>query len=261
VCNQNTTASTEICDGLDNNCNGSTDENNPGGGQSCSTGQQGICNAGTTSCSSGGLVCNQNNSPTSELCDGLDNNCNGSVDENNPEGGAGCNTGQQGVCQFGTLQCISSSLSCVANNTPSADVCGDMLDNDCNGFVDDGCGGCSGGTFDCDSSSSNGCECTFGTGCCSNSCQTQHDAGFGGHYYDCVAQGTYNSTQALEACEAEDGVGNCVVTTCGGFGVVCSTGADNCRCWNYNGSAQGYAFDGNGKQCWCTTAPGPNPWN
>ena len=31
---------TEVCDGLDNNCNGTADEGNPGGGAACQSGRQ-----------------------------------------------------------------------------------------------------------------------------------------------------------------------------------------------------------------------------
>ncbi|MFO0759131.1 MAG: MopE-related protein [Byssovorax sp.] len=71
----------ELCNGADDNCNGSNDEGNPGGGMACATGQPGVCAAGLTACVGGGLVCNQSLQPTAEICDGKDNNCNGSVDE------------------------------------------------------------------------------------------------------------------------------------------------------------------------------------
>jgi cysteine-rich repeat protein len=129
--------STEVCNGLDDNCNGVVDENNPGGGSTCNTGLPGICNLGTTVCQSGVLVCVQNVQPTAEVCDGLDNNCNGQVDEGNPGGGGACNTGQPGVCAAGTLICQSGALVCVRNVNPSPEVC-NGLDDNCDGIVDNG---------------------------------------------------------------------------------------------------------------------------
>jgi hypothetical protein len=70
----------EICNGADENCNGVIDDGNPGGGLACSTGQSGVCAAGTTACTSGAIVCNRNVGPSAEVCDGLDNDCDGVVD-------------------------------------------------------------------------------------------------------------------------------------------------------------------------------------
>ena len=71
----------ELCNGIDDNCNGQIDEGNPGGGVACNTGEPGICAAGTTLCSAGLIACNPNQEPAPEVCNGLDDNCDGTVDE------------------------------------------------------------------------------------------------------------------------------------------------------------------------------------
>lgn len=93
-----------------------------------------------------------------ELCNRRDDNCNGQLDDapfvdvENP-GTLGqtfdCDTGQQGLCRPGGMQCLFSAASsqfesvCVARAQATTDVCNDALDNDCSGTADDrpGCRG------------------------------------------------------------------------------------------------------------------------
>ncbi len=136
-CVGDVTPLTEVCDGLDNDCNGSVDEGNPGGGGACTTGNLGVCAAGVYDCVNGGLSCTQLLSPSTESCDGLDNDCNGSVDEGDPGGGALCQTGQLGVCAAGTMTCQNGGLQCLPDVPASSEIC-DGLDNNCDGTADEG---------------------------------------------------------------------------------------------------------------------------
>ena len=96
--------SEEVCDGDDNDCDGEVDEDAPGAGDTCATGLPGPCADGVTACEAGEIVCVQVTSPSAELCDGIDNDCNGQSDEGNPGAGGACNTGLSGICSTGCIR-------------------------------------------------------------------------------------------------------------------------------------------------------------
>ncbi|HEX6241847.1 MAG TPA: MopE-related protein, partial [Polyangiales bacterium] len=73
----------ELCDGVDNDCDPTTPDGNaePTRGQTCDGADTDTCSEGTVQCSGGALACNDDSGDASEVCDGLDNDCDGSVDE------------------------------------------------------------------------------------------------------------------------------------------------------------------------------------
>lgn len=81
----------EICDGLDNNCNGTSDEGfecKAGDTRACYDGLSGtagvgICRSGTQACNNcqWDATCQGQVLPQQERCDGKDDNCNNKVDE------------------------------------------------------------------------------------------------------------------------------------------------------------------------------------
>lgn len=128
----------EVCDGVDNDCDGQTDEADPLIGTACDGPDSDLCYEGTLACVSGSLACTDNTGDSIELCDGVDNDCDGATDE-------GFNTGQScsagiGICQTsGVYACSGDGTTTVCNaipGPPSDEIC-NGLDDDCDGLTDE----------------------------------------------------------------------------------------------------------------------------
>ncbi len=145
-CQGGTKPTPEVCDGTDNNCNNQTDEAlGPPVGVACGS-DVGECKKGTNICDNGTIKCNGGQGPITELCNGKDDDCDGTIDNGIPLGGA-CNATYdtnaypgdrtKGECKPGVTACDGNGGQiCNGGVGPSPEVC-DGKDNDCDGQIDE----------------------------------------------------------------------------------------------------------------------------
>ena len=102
----------ESCDGVDNDCDGSIDEDYPELNEICTEGVGSCKRRGLNVCAvDGTLVCSVTAAdPTEESCDGADNDCDGSVDEEFSTLGQICTAGE-GVCRQSSVTVCSEDGS------------------------------------------------------------------------------------------------------------------------------------------------------
>jgi hypothetical protein len=131
----------EMCNGLDDDCNGTADDAPAGAGQACGT-DAGECAFGAQQCIGGVLVCLGGKGPSLEVCNGLDDDCDSSLDDDSIDSGGPCGT-NVGACLPGVLTCMNGTIECVGGTAGTAEQC-NGIDDDCNGAIDDGDPGGSG---------------------------------------------------------------------------------------------------------------------
>jgi Putative metal-binding motif len=139
------TPGTEVCNNIDDDCNGQKDDGVlPGVGEKCGA-DLGVCMAGITKCVNGHLICEQMSMPTAEVCNGMDDDCDGVVDNGTfPGVGDTClcagltqaQVDSGGDCRAGKKVCRGTlGIVCEGCILPRAEVC-DGRDNDCDGMAD-----------------------------------------------------------------------------------------------------------------------------
>ena len=194
-----------------------------GGNQPCSTGLQGACAAGHTDCAVGGVAgaCRPLVQPGQEICDNVDNDCNGMVDD----GDGLCPDPDKPICFQGACvgNCSRGEFPCPDGT--SCDAAGHCVDPTCATVTCDAGKACRGGTCvdPCDGvTCPYGSQCELGTcvdPCKGVTCPAGRVCEKGLRLADCSCRGC----DANLTCGAD---GKCTDTACAG--VTC-TSPEVCR--------------------------------
>lgn len=145
-CEGEITPAAEVCEpgpngAVDENCDGTVDEVctcSNGTSQFCYSGPEntagvGACHAGTQTCQDGAWgKCMGESLPGTEICDAVDNDCDG---QNNNFDGTCTAQGALGECKKGTLVCMAAENPECQPSVASTEAC-DGKDNNCDGAVD-----------------------------------------------------------------------------------------------------------------------------
>ncbi len=139
----------EVCDGVDNNCNGLVDEGVTNACGSCGPVGSEVCDGFDNDCDGQvdeGVLneCGTCGSVPEETCDGFDNDCDGQVDEGVTNVCGTCGPVPLEICDEIDNDCdgqVDEAVlnACGACGPVPEEVCANGVDDDCDGVVDEDC--------------------------------------------------------------------------------------------------------------------------
>ncbi len=147
VCSTDNQSATELCDNVDNDCNGTTDEPFLDLNASCGTG---ACAGGVQICTGdkSGTICSTKDKSDTEICDTIDNDCDGETDEGtlktfykDEDGDTYGNVEKIRIGCTALPKEVATSSDCNDTNGkiyPKAPELCNTLDDDCDGQTDEG---------------------------------------------------------------------------------------------------------------------------
>jgi len=166
--------------------------------------------------------------PTAEVCNGVDDDCNGMIDD-----GLGQTTCGVGACQRTVQNCVMGMPQTCTPGMPTAEICGNGMDDDCDGTVDEQPCTCTTGAQCPGAPNANGA-------CVSGMCTITCNMGFANcnmNNADGCEVSTQNDVNNCSSCGLSCPTPPNSTRTCSGAmcGISCTSPFLNCDGMNANG--------------------------